>query len=187
MGGGSYYTFCLASSQASVFAAIYAYNLHATPPQGVEKIDARILWAGASALAGAWLCTFLYFTFSVAVPTYRHTLWSRTSGRQCTQADFLKGKDDEAKFNVFRRNLLLWDGDIGEEVKKWTAEGWARWKEEKPVWFKVEIVPDRFVPAGELEQLGYNRKRRGSAVESMRESVRESMREDDDGGEEDGE
>ena len=36
--------------------------------------------------------------FRIAVPKYRHTLWSRTSGRQSAQDNFLKGKDDEAKF-----------------------------------------------------------------------------------------
>jgi hypothetical protein len=58
-------------------------------------------------------------------------------------------------------------------VKAWTAENWARWKEEKPAWFKPERVPDRFIPAGELQQLGHNRKRRGSAAGSIRESFRE--------------
>jgi hypothetical protein len=54
------------------------------------------------------------------------------------------------------------------------GDNWARWKEEKPAWFKVEMVPDRFIPAGELEALGgNNRKRRGSAAGSVRESFRE--------------
>ena len=57
-------------------------------------------------------------------------------------------------------------------MKAWTVENWARWKEEKPAWFKVEQVPDRFVPVAELEQLGYNRQRRGSAAGSVRESFR---------------
>ena len=85
----------------------------------------------------------------------------------------LKGKDDEAKFEIFTCNLLLWKSDIGEEVKAWTAENWARWSEEKPSWFKPETVPDRFIPVGALQQLGLNRKRRGSAAESIRESFRE--------------
>jgi hypothetical protein len=111
--------------------------------------------------------------FRIAVPKYRHTLWSWTSGRQCVHDYFIKGDDDEAKFNIFKRNLLLWESDIGEEVKAWTGENWARWKEEKPAWFKPEMVPDQFVPAEELEQLGFNRKRRGSAAGSVRESFRE--------------
>jgi hypothetical protein len=115
-----------------------------------------------------------YFVFRIAVPKYRHTLWSWTSGRQCVQDYFTKGNDDEAKFGIFRRNLLLWESDIGEEVNAWTAENWARWSEEKPAWFKPERVPDRFLPVGALQQLGYNRKRRGSAAGSVRESFRES-------------
>ena len=121
------------------------------------------------------------------IPSAKSQNEDGTEERKYESQDNDEGKDDEAKFSIFGCNLLLWESDIGEEVKAWTAENWARWKEEKPAWFKVEIVPDRFVPAGELEQLGYNRKRRGSAVESVRESVRESMREDDEGGEEDGE
>jgi hypothetical protein len=175
--GGSYYTFNLASSQASVIAAVYAYTRYATPPEGVKLIAASTLWVSASVLAGAWLCAFLFFAFRIAVPKYRHTLWSRTSGRQCTQGYFLKGKSEEDKFGIFSMNLLLWESDIGEEVKAWIAENWARWKEESPAWFKPEQVPDRFVPVRELEQLGYSRKRRGSAVGSVRESLRESFRE----------
>ena len=93
--------------------------------------------------------------FRIAVPKYRHTLWSWTTGRQCVHDYFLKGSDEEAKFEIFGCNLLLWESDIGEEVKAWTAENWARWKEEKPAWFKPEQVPDHFIPAAELAQLGY--------------------------------
>jgi hypothetical protein len=115
-----------------------------------------------------------YFVFRIAVPEYRHTLWSWTSGRQCVHGYFHKGKDDESKFEIFGCNLLLWErDDVAEEVTAWTAANWARWKEEHPPWFKIENVPDRFVPAAELEQLGHNRKRRGSAAGSVRESFRE--------------
>jgi hypothetical protein len=172
--GGSYYAFSLASSQASVLVAVYLYTRYATPPSGAAKLAEDLLWTGASALTSAWLCTVLFFVFRIAVPKYRHTLWSPTSGRKCAHDYFLKGKSDEDRFNIFRRNLLLWESDIGEEVKAWTVENWARWKEEKPDWFKPEMVPDRFIPAAELEQLGFNRKRRGSAAESIRESFREA-------------
>jgi hypothetical protein len=110
--------------------------------------------------------------FRIAVPKYRHTLWSWTTGRECVHDYFLKGKDDEAKFNIFGRNLLLWESDIGEEVKAWVAANWAQWSEEKPAWFKPERVPDDFLPVGGLQQLGFNRKRRGSAAGSIGESMR---------------
>lgn len=86
---------------------------------------------------------------------------------------FRKGADDEARFGIFTRNVLLWEGDIGVEVKAWTAARWAMWKEERPPWFKAELVPDRFIPDGELEQLGSNRSRRGSAAWSSRTSFTE--------------
>jgi hypothetical protein len=94
------------------------------------------------------------------------------------QDDFLKGESDEKRLMIYKNNLLLWESDIGDEVKAWTAENWARWSEEKPSWFKPETVPDRFIPAAGLEQLGHNRKRRGSAAESLRESFREREEED---------
>jgi hypothetical protein len=171
VGGGAYFAWSLASSQASVFAGVYLYLEHA-PGDGAAKVEAGTLWAGAASLAAGWLITWIFFVFRIAVPKYRHTMWSWTSGRQCVHAYFLEGKDDEAKFLLFTNNVLLWESDIGEEVKAWVAENWARWKEEKPAWFKPEQVPDRFIPVGELEQLGYNRQRRGSAAGSVRESFR---------------
>jgi hypothetical protein len=170
--GGSYWLFNLAMSQASVFVCVHLYR-ESAPGDSAGKIAAGTLWAGAGGLVVGWLTTFAYFVFRIAVPKYRHTLWSSTTGRQCAQDYFLRGKDEETKFSIFRRNLLLWESDIGEEVKAWTAENWARWKEEKPAWFHIDWVPDRFIPAAELAQLGHNRKRRGSAAESLRESFRE--------------
>jgi hypothetical protein len=143
------------------------------PTGGGDKIAAGTLWAGAGGLAAGWLTTFAFFVFRIAVPKYRHTLWSKTSGRECMHDYFVKGWDDESKFDIFGFNLLLWESDIGEEVKAWLAENWGRWKEEKPAWFKPERVPDQFLPAGELQQLGFNRARRGSAAGSVRESFRE--------------
>ncbi|GMI30077.1 hypothetical protein TeGR_g6475 [Tetraparma gracilis] len=178
IGGGSYWLFNLLMSQASVFVCVHLY-LEYAPEGGVEKVRSRTLWTGASCLSAAWFVTFLYFVFRVAVPRLRHTLWSWTSGRQAVHQFFQKRESDEDKFGIFTCNLLLWESDIGEEVKAWLAEGWGRWKEEKQTWFKVEMVPDRFIPAAELEQLGYNRKRRGSAVGSIRESFREAGEEEE--------
>jgi hypothetical protein len=34
------------------------------------------------------------------------------------------------------------------EAEAWVAERWGGWKEEKPAWVVVEMVPDRFRRAG---------------------------------------
>jgi hypothetical protein len=67
------------------------------------------------------------------------------------QDSFLKGKSDEERFELFTNNLLLWEKDIGDEVRAWVEENWGRWKEERPPWFKAEMVPERVVPAVEQE------------------------------------
>ncbi|GMI26613.1 hypothetical protein TeGR_g4849 [Tetraparma gracilis] len=122
--GGSYWFFNLAMSQASVFACVHLY-LEYAPGDGADKIAAGTLWAGAGALAAGWLTTFAFFVFRIAVPKFRHTLWSWTTGRQCVHDYFHKGLGDEGKFEIFGNNLLLWESDIGEEVKAWTSANWA--------------------------------------------------------------
>ena len=120
------------------------------------------------------LLTVGFLTLRVAAPKYRHTMWSTVTGRQLTQELFTKGERDEAKILVFRKQRMLWEGDIGEDVKQWTMENWARWEEEMPEWFTpkvVSTVPDKYIPKARLEVLGYNRKRRGSASKSVRESL----------------
>ncbi|GMI21527.1 hypothetical protein TeGR_g3935 [Tetraparma gracilis] len=79
--GGSYWLFNLAMSQASVFVCVHLY-LEYAPGDGADKIAAGTLWAGAGGLAAGWLTTFTYFMLRIAVPKYRHTIWSWTSGRQ---------------------------------------------------------------------------------------------------------
>jgi hypothetical protein len=183
MGGGSYWLGNLVLSQASVFAGVYAYTRYAEPNvdeagEEVKLLEPGFLWRGAGALSAAWLATFLYFVKYIAVPRLRHTLWSWTSGRQCVQNYFLEGKTDDIKFLIFSSQRLLWESDIGAEVKAWTAANWGTWRAEGAEWFKVELVPDEFIPAAELALLGHNRARRGSAVGSVRESFREvSVRE----------
>jgi hypothetical protein len=159
--GGRYWLFSLATSQLSVLVSVHLYNAHAGG--GGSKFDPGVLWTGAGALAAAWSVSFLYFAFRVAVPRHRKTLWSGRTGRLQIQEIFTNNESDETKFELFRMQRLLWEGDIGEDVKAWCGENWARWKEEREEWFKPELVPDEYIPARELALLGGARKRRGSA------------------------
>jgi hypothetical protein len=92
------------------------------------------------------------------------------------QEKFTKVEDDEDKFKLFRSQRLLWEREIGAEVRAWTMANWARWEEEQPGWFtdatKV-LVPDEYIPPQFLAGMGGgNRERRGSAVVSVKESLR---------------
>jgi hypothetical protein len=89
------------------------------------------------------------------------------------QQRFLEGTTDEAKMLIFRTNRLLWEPEIGDQVKAWTLANWARFEDE--AWFVAKIkekVPDAYIPAAALQELGGRmRRRRGSAAGSVRESL----------------
>jgi hypothetical protein len=139
------------------------------------------MWSGFAAAGRGSSLTLLsrslrslrYFATQIVVPKYRHLLFSTISGKQYSQDHFLEGNTDEEKMQVFRANRLHWEADIGEEVKAWTLENWARL--EGKAWFDAKIkekVPDGYIPAEALQKLGGRmRKRRGSAARSIKESM----------------
>jgi hypothetical protein len=96
-----------------------------------------------------------YFTTKVVVPKFRHLLYSTVSGREFCQERFLEGATDEAKMLVFRSNRLLWEPEIGDQVKAWTLENWAHFEGE--AWFNAKVkarVPKEYIPAAALQQMG---------------------------------
>jgi hypothetical protein len=123
----------------------------------------------------------MYFVFRIAVPKYRHTLWSWMSGRRVVLEFFLLGESDEKKFSVLSFHRISWEDAIGKDVKAWTLANWERWDRDKPKWFDaatIAQVPDEFIPPRFLGGLGgAQRERRGSAAGSVRGSFRLSTRE----------
>ncbi|GMI42501.1 hypothetical protein TeGR_g225 [Tetraparma gracilis] len=186
MCGGTYWLYNLAASQASVFVCVHLYNEHAVPQvdasgEDVAKATPRVLWTAAAGLTTLWVLTYMYFVFRIAVPKYRHTLWSWTSGRRMVIDYFLLGENDEKKFSVFGYHRWAWEDAIGKDVKAWTLANWERWNRDEPKWFTaatIAHVPDEFIPPRFLGGLGEaQRERRGSAAGSVRESFRLSTRE----------
>ncbi|GMI20517.1 hypothetical protein TeGR_g5060 [Tetraparma gracilis] len=184
--GGTTYCFTLVTSQISVLVAVHLYNKNFEAGADQAKLDASSMWQAATTMVIAWVCLFAYFVLRVAVPTKRWTLWSRKTGRQYVVESYTKGESDEKKFAFFRRNKILWEKEIGGQVREWTMANWATWERERPEWFTAKAksaVPDSYIPGEFLAGLGgANRVRRGSAAESVRESFRAaSVREDAEG------
>jgi hypothetical protein len=174
--GGSYYIINLISAQASVLFAVYLYDFEMADVVDTEKINVDTLWLMALILVGSWCAAMTYFLVKIATPTHRHTFWSPVSGRQCVHEYFTKGTNSADKLLIFGNNRLLWESDIGSEVKKFTMQHWAEWERDKPAWFTATLkaeVPDNYFPREFLAGLGgVNRIRRGSAAESVRDSFR---------------
>lgn len=91
------------------------------------------------------------------------------------QSKFLDETDPKCRIDIFDCNVLLWEAELGEEVKAWTMANWAHWEETKPDWFTdvvVATVPDSYIPAEFVRRRGgAERTRRGSAARSIRESM----------------
>ena len=52
-----------------------------------------------------------------------------------------------------------------EQVKDWVTANIDRWKEDKPDWFKIEMIPDDLLPEIVLEaEGGHNRKRSTASI-----------------------
>jgi len=73
--------------------------------------------------------------------------------------------DDSGKYRAVFTNRLDYTVSIESEVKEWVASNIARWKTEKPDWFRIEMIPDSFLP---VEAEGGARRRRSRV--SLRES-----------------
>jgi hypothetical protein len=181
--GGTTYSFTLVTSQISVLVAVHLYNKNFEPGEGQEKLDASSVWQAATTMVIAWVCLFSYFVLRIAVPKKRWTLWSSKTGRHYVIESYTKSESDEKKFDIFRRNKILWEKEIGGQVREWTMANWAAWERDKPEWLNPKVkssVPDSYIPGEFLAGLGgANRVRRGSAAGSVRESLRAvSVRED---------
>jgi len=47
-------------------------------------------------------------------------------------------------------------------VKEWISNNIDRWKEQQPDWFKIEMIPDDFLPKVVVEAEGGAKRRRSS-------------------------
>ncbi|GMI22703.1 hypothetical protein TeGR_g13156 [Tetraparma gracilis] len=184
--GGAYFLSNLLLSHVSMMAAVWLY-IGYYDDEGAgrgDKIEASTLWTCAAALTTAWVVAFTFFATRVVVPKYRRVLYNNMTSRQWCASRYLEGETDREKLHVFRTNKILWEKEIGEDVKAWTLENWARLEGE--AWFDAKVkakIPDEYIPATALQQLGGRmRQRRGSAAGSVRESMREDVEEEEGGG-----
>ncbi|GMI54871.1 hypothetical protein TeGR_g840, partial [Tetraparma gracilis] len=140
--GGSWFTFDLAKAQISVLVVAYLYNEFCEDVDG--KMDPNEVWGIAGGLFTLWLVAFSHFVLRVAVPEYRHTIWSTQTGWQTSCAYFLENEDDKKRVIVFHQNRAMWEGRIGGEVKAWVRESWDRWERDEPEWLKkvTPTIPD---------------------------------------------
>ena len=100
--------------------------------------------------------------FCTIDPSYSHTFFSTQTGPPYNCEWVLTSEEDKVKYTAAFVWRLSATKKIHQEVKEWVADNIVRWKEEKPAWFKIDKIPDDFLPQAELEAEGGAQRRRPS-------------------------
>ena len=78
-------------------------------------------------------------------------------------------------------NRLSYTAAIHEDAKTWVAGNIERWKDEKPDWFKIEMIPDDFLPSEVLAAEGGTIRRKGSFLDALAPTAADGDNNDHDG------
>ena len=158
--GGIAFSASMVWAQIMPFVALQFY-------EGSNKDALTTILACSASL---WLLFNIVF-FRTINKSYYNTFFGTMTGPQYACKVFLKSNDDTVKFYFAFETLLQYTKSIEAEVKEWVANNIDRWKVDKPERFKIELIPDEFLPQAVLvAEGGANRKRFRSNV-SLREMV----------------
>jgi len=154
-------------SQAFPFVALGLYN--GDRDVGFEDNGGAL----GEGIAFALICSFVIWLllnvcfFCTIDLSYIWTFFGTKTASQYSCELFLTSKDDFSKFRAVFKNRISYTKKVHVEVKKWVAENIKQWIEERPDWFKIERIPDEYLPKDVLEAEGGARRRRSSV--SLRE------------------
>jgi len=102
---------------------------------------------------------------------YIHTFFSTKTAPQFVCSTFRGSDEDETKFEVVFKNQLSFSRGIRGEVKEWVGANINRWRMKNLEWFRIELIPDEFLPKEVLEAEGGSNKRRRKSNLSLREVI----------------
>jgi len=92
--------------------------------------------------------------------------WTKTAPQYACEK-FSTSKEDGVRFEAVFSARSQYTKSIHREVEEWVGANIARWKVEKPNWFKIELIPDDVLPRDVLEAEGGATRRRSNV--SLRE------------------
>jgi hypothetical protein len=157
--GGAAYCASMIWAQIMPFVALSSY-------EGGNKEQLETLLLGSF---GIWLVLNGLFFCSIEM-SYIMTFFGTKTAPQYTVELFRNSEDDISKFDAAFDNRQSYINGIEEEVKEWVRVNIDRFQVEQPEWWKIEMVPDEFLPEEAIEAEGGARRRR-SSVHSVREML----------------
>ena len=116
-----------------------------------------------------WFILNVVFICSIDV-NYLVTFFDLSTGPQFVRNTFLTGTNDRQRFNAAFTNRSSYIKPIEDDVKAWVELNINDWMAEQPAWFKIENIPDSYLPAGVLASVGGANRRRRNTV-SLREII----------------
>jgi len=118
-----------------------------------------------------WLLLNIIF-FRTIDRSYMNTFFGTMTAPQytCMLYNTAGDDDDETKFDAVFSNRIQFTTSIHGDVKERVASNIERWQAEKPAWFRIELVPDEFLPNAVYEAAGGANRRRSSRVSFMSSS-----------------
>jgi len=93
---------------------------------------------------------------------------------------FLDAEGDYAKFVAAFESHMEYRDAIKDEVKEWVSNNIERLRVDNLDCFKIELIPDEFLPENVFESLGGRNRRRESQRVSLQHAVRTSVNFSDD-------
>ena len=154
--GGLAFSVNIVYAQIFPFVALYLYQ------KSVDDVDEnQSITVGLIGSFGLWVAVVVAF-FCTIEKKYIRTFFSRKTAAEYTCERFVTNEADNMKFAAAFENRMDYKKGIEGEVKAWVEGNIGRWLTEKPEWFKVEMIPDDFLPAGVIAAEGGAGRRRSS-------------------------
>ena len=157
--GGLGFTISVIWAQAFPLAALQFFE------DGAMKKDITAVFVVSFSL---WLVLNIIF-FCTIDSHYLNTFFGSKTGAEFLREFFLTSEEDEYRFNAIFKKRIQYTKSIHGEVKEWVRSNIDEWKREKPNWFRIELIPDEFLPKEAFEAEGGARRHRSTL---FREFVR---------------
>jgi len=148
-------------AQAFPFVALSLYDGGSSDGDNSMKENITLFLITSFSL---WLLLNLVFLCTIDL-SFIWTFVSTQTAPQYTVDLYETSEGDFQKFDAVFSNRLSYTKSIHEEVKEWVRVNVSRWIEDKPEWFKIEAIPDNFLPVNVfVEEGGFERRRSNVSV-----------------------
>ena len=156
--GGLMFSVSMLWAQVFPFVALKLVDESESSPFAGRMRDAIYLFLSGSCVL--WIVLNITFFCTIDL-SYLKTFFGTKTAPQYTVQLFEDIDADFTKFDTVFNTRIQYTEKVHKEVKVWIAENIHLWRRDEPEWFKVELIPDEFLPKGVFEEEGgANRVRR---------------------------